>query len=93
MALLDEADRRNGYYHRHLLTELGDIELAVPRTRRFAPIAVVRGYARRPEQVDRMILACFVLGLSVRKSLPSRRRGSAKRCCRSSGARFMAPFS
>jgi transposase-like protein len=67
MALLDQADRRNGYYHRHLLTELGDIELAVPRTRRFAPIAVVRAYARRPEQVDRMILSCFVLGLSVRK--------------------------
>jgi putative transposase len=67
MALLDEADRRNGYYRRHLLTELGDIELAVPRTRRFAPIAVVRAYARRPEQIDRMILSCFVLGLSVRK--------------------------
>ena len=67
MAAMDEADRRNGSYRRHLLTELGDIELAVPRTRRFAPIAVVRAYARRPEQVDRMILACFVLGLSVRK--------------------------
>ena len=67
IAALDEADRRNGSYPRHLLTELGDIELAVPRTRRFAPIAVVRAYARRPEQVDRMILSCFVLGLSVRK--------------------------
>ena len=67
MAALDQADRRNGSYRRHLLTELGEIELAVPRTRRFAPIAVVRAYARRPEQVDRMILACFVLGLSVRK--------------------------
>jgi transposase-like protein len=32
MALLDEADRRNGCYRPHLLTELGDIELAVPRT-------------------------------------------------------------
>lgn len=67
MASLDEADRRNGSYRRHLLTELGDIELAVPRTRRFAPLPVLRAYARRPEQVDRMILACFVLGLSVRK--------------------------
>ena len=28
----DAADRRNGYYRRHLLTELGDIELSVPRT-------------------------------------------------------------
>jgi putative transposase len=67
MAAIDEADRRNGSYRRHLLTELGDIELAVPRTRRFAPIGVVRAYARRPEQIDRMILSCFVLGLSVRK--------------------------
>jgi len=67
MAALDEADRRNGSYPRHLLTELGAVELAVPRTRRFAPIAVARAYARRPEQVDRMILSCFVLGLSVRK--------------------------
>ena len=25
-------DRRNGFYARHLLTELGDIELSVPRT-------------------------------------------------------------
>src|SRR5579871_5456612 len=67
MAELDQADRRNGSYRRHLLTELGEIELAVPRTRRFAPIAVLRAYARRPEQVDRMILSCFVLGLSTRK--------------------------
>jgi putative transposase len=67
MAALDQADRRNGSYRRHLLTELGAIELAVPRTRRFAPITVVRAYARRAAQLDRMILACFVLGLSVRK--------------------------
>jgi len=67
MAELDQADRRNGSYRRHLLTELGEIALLVPRTRRFAPIAVLRAYARRAAQLDRMILACFVLGLSVRK--------------------------
>jgi putative transposase len=67
MAVLDQADRRNGSYPRHLLTELGDIELAVPRTRRFAPVAVVRAYARRGAPIDRMILSCFVLGLSTRK--------------------------
>jgi transposase-like protein len=67
MAAVDMADRRNGSYPRHLLTELGDIALAVPRTRRFAPIEVVRAYARRAEHIDRMILGCFVLGLSVRK--------------------------
>ena len=67
MARLGEADRRNGYFSRHLLTELGDIELNIPRTRRFSPISILRAYARRAHQVDRMILACFVLGISTRK--------------------------
>ena len=67
MAELGQADRRNGCYRRHLLTELGDIELHVPRTRTFSALKVVRAYARRAKDVDRMILACFVLGLSTRK--------------------------
>jgi putative transposase len=66
-ARLGEADRRNGYFSRHLLTELGDIELTVPRTRRFSPVSIVRAYARRAPQIDRLILACFVLGISTRK--------------------------
>lgn len=67
MAERGEADRRNGVYLRWLLTELGMIELAVPRTRRYSAQAVVRAYARRADHIDRMILACFVLGLSTRK--------------------------
>jgi putative transposase len=63
----DAADRRNGYYRRHLLTELGDIELDVPRTRRYSPTEVIRAYARRTREIDRVILAGFVLGLSTRK--------------------------
>jgi transposase-like protein len=63
----DAADRRNGYYRRRLLTELGDIELKVPRTRRYSPVEVIRAYARRTPQIDRVILAGFVLGLSTRK--------------------------
>jgi transposase-like protein len=63
----DISDRRNGYYSRHLLTELGDIELQVPRTRTFSPIGIIRQFARRTVQVERMILLCFVLGLSTRK--------------------------
>ncbi len=31
LAFDDEPDRRNGHYRRHLRTELGDIEIAVPR--------------------------------------------------------------
>lgn len=67
MAELGRADRRNGCYRRWLLTELGEIELAVPRTRSFSALRVVRAYARRAKDVDRMILACFLLGLSTRK--------------------------
>lgn len=64
---LGGTDRRNGRYSRHLLTELGNIELEVPRTRQFSAIKVVRAYSRRGAHVDRMILSCFVLGVSTRK--------------------------
>ncbi len=67
MAEVGAADRRNGAYARWLLTELGMIELHVPRTRTFSALKVVRAYARRARDVDRMILACFLLGLSTRK--------------------------
>ena len=67
MALRDEEDRRNGYFSRHLLTELGDIGLQVPRTRMVSGVGVIQAYSRRAVQVDRMILSCFVLGLSTRK--------------------------
>jgi transposase-like protein len=60
-------DRRNGYYMRHILTELGDVLVSVPRTRTYTPIGVIRAYARRSQDVDRLILAGFLLGLSTRK--------------------------
>lgn len=60
-------DRRNGKYRRHLLTGMGDIELSVPRTRQFSALRVVQSYARRAPDVDRAVLASFVLGLSTRK--------------------------
>ena len=57
----DPADRRNGYYRRHLLTELGDIELDVPRTRRYSPVEVIRAYARRtPEIVFIFLISILV---------------------------------
>jgi putative transposase len=67
IARRDGVDRRNGTFSRHLLTELGDIELSIPRTRTGSAVQVVRAYARRVDHVDRMILSCFVLGLSTRK--------------------------
>ena len=43
------------------------IELAIPRSRTYSPREVIRAYARREPRIDRVILACFVLGLSTRK--------------------------
>jgi len=67
MAYREETDRRNGYFSRHFLTELGDLLLKVPRTRTTSGVGVIQAYNRRAVQVNRMILSCFVLGLSTRK--------------------------
>lgn len=61
------SDRRNGAYQRHVLTEIGDILVSVPRTRTYNPVEVIEAYARRSKNVDRLILSCFLLGLSTRK--------------------------
>lgn len=47
--------------------ELDDIELNIPRTRRYSPIKIFHDYARRVPETERVILAGFVLGLSSRK--------------------------
>lgn len=60
-------DRRNGSYLRHVLTELGCVILTIPRTRRFSPRGIIAAYARRVREIDHVILACFLLGLSTRK--------------------------
>jgi transposase-like protein len=66
-AALEQANRRNGSHRRPLLSEPGEIALAVPRNRRFTAIAVRHAYAGRAEQLGRLIMACFVLGSPVRK--------------------------
>ena len=60
-------DRRNGSYLRHVLTELGNIILTIPRTRRFIPHGIIAAYAQRVREIDHLILAYFLLGLSTRK--------------------------
>jgi len=60
-------DRRNGYYFRHLVSELGDLELQVPRTRTFSPAGLLKQLGRRVHSLERLILLCFALGLSTRK--------------------------
>ena len=65
----DRRDYRNGHYVRHLLTEIGDIELIVPRSRKGKfPSKLLARYARRCRSVDKVLLACFCLGLSTRKA-------------------------
>ena len=65
----DRADYRNGHYVRHLLTEMGDLELLVPRSRKGGfPIKLFERYARRCGSVDKVLLATFCLGLSTRKA-------------------------
>ena len=65
--LASGTDRRNGHYRRWLLTGMGAVELAVPRTRTYSAVGALGVYARRERSVDRLILAAFVLGLSTRK--------------------------
>lgn len=60
-------DRRNGYYRRRLLTQLGALDLSVPRTRRTSGLQLIGGLARREKSVDKLILSCFCLGMSTRK--------------------------
>ena len=65
----ERSDYRNGSWTRHLLCEIGDLTLQVPRTRNkgFYP-SVLDAYKRRHRSIDGVILACFVLGLSTRKA-------------------------
>ena len=62
-----EEDRRNGYYPRHLLSAVGDVELKIPRTRSWSAREALKELGRRTREVDQLILGCFVLGLSTRK--------------------------
>ena len=63
----DQQDYRNGRRPRHFLTELGDLILGIPRTRKGYVSKVLEAYKRRSRSVDQLIMACFVLGMSTRK--------------------------
>lgn len=61
-------DVRNGTYLRRLLTSMGQIEVAVPRTRETGSACDVLGrYQRRASEVDEMIAEAYVSGVSTRK--------------------------
>jgi transposase-like protein len=62
-------DRRNGVYVRRLLTSLGEIDLTVPRTRESGSGQTVVGrYRRRTAEVDALLTAGYVHGVSHRKA-------------------------
>jgi putative transposase len=62
-----QEDYRNGFRIRHVLTEIGDLVVRMPRTRKRFVSRVLEAYRRRVRTVDQLILACFVLGMSTRK--------------------------
>lgn len=62
-------DRRNGAYTRRLLTSLGQIEVAVPRSRDSgSPSEVVGRYRRRTAEVDALLTSAYVNGVSHRNA-------------------------
>lgn len=64
-------DRRNGSFPSHLLTEVGDLELQIPRTRTFSAHVLLKHLGRRNASIERTILTAFLLGLSTRKVGPA----------------------
>jgi putative transposase len=64
-------DRRNGSFPSHLLTEVGNLELRIPRTRTFSAHILLKRFARRSASIERTILMAFLLGLSTRKVGPA----------------------
>lgn len=60
-------DSRNGTYLRKLMTSMGHIEVAVPRSRENgSPIHVVGAYKRRTAEIDDTITSAYVNGVSTR---------------------------
>jgi putative transposase len=58
---------RNGTYPKTVATEIGDVELAVPRDRQgtYSPMLVPKG-ARRLDGLDAMIVSLYAGGMTVR---------------------------
>ena len=59
-------DHLNGTYLRRLLTSMGSVEVAVPRTRHSGSPGVVGRYKRRTEDMDRLMTTAYVQGVSTR---------------------------
>ena len=65
---LARKDKRNGSYLRGLMTSMGHLDVAVPRTRENGSAGQVLGrYKRRTEELDDAITSAYVQGVSTRK--------------------------
>jgi len=61
-------DQRNGYYHRDLVTGVGEMEnLPVPRTRTGFRTQIFKRYKRRQAELDEAICDMFVQGMSMER--------------------------
>ena len=66
--VVSRKDHRNGTYLRRLLTSLGQIEVAMPRSRdNGSPADVIGRYQRRSPELDEMMVEAYVSGVSQRK--------------------------
>ena len=66
--LAGRKDRRNGSYLRGLMTSMGHLDVAVPRTRESGSAGEVLGrYKRRTDELDEAITSAYVQGVSTRK--------------------------
>lgn len=63
----EHPNSRNGYYPKTVTSEVGDIELAIPRDRAgtFTPMLVGKGQ-RRLDGVDAMIISLYAGGMTLR---------------------------
>src|SRR5258707_4212765 len=67
-APLSRRDFRNGFYFRHLVTQLGRLaNLRVPRTRKGFRSQLLPRYQRRQQAVNNLILQAFLRGVSTRQ--------------------------
>lgn len=67
-APLSRTDFRNGFYFRHLVTQLGRlVHLRVPRTRKGFCSQLLPRYQRRQAAVNHLILQAFLRGVSTRQ--------------------------
>jgi len=66
-AAAEFSNSRNGTFPKTIATEIGDVELAVPRDRNgtFTPMLVPKG-ARRLDGLDAMIVSLFAGGMTIR---------------------------